>query len=271
MNLAFVHGTILDQAGESLGEGLPRIGAALILLVVGILLVRLLARLLVKGLRAAGLDEAAEGSGVHDALARVGLERSITRAIGTAVRVALTVVVVLAALSLLGLGFLQQAINQAVLLLPDLLVAAVLLLAGAVLGTLAKGLVDRAAFQMDLPGPLGRIAEVVIIAVFGITALAQIGVSTEILTLLAAILISGSVAGFALAFGLGGREVARAVSAGRVVRGSFEVGQTISVAGIRGRIEELESSATVLRTAEGSRVRIPNHVLLDSVVEVHEA
>ena len=270
MSPGIVLGTILDTAGESLGEGLPRIGAALILLVLGILVVRLLARLLVKGLQAAGLDEAAERSGVHDALARFGLERSITRAIGKAVRVALTVVVVLAALSLLGLGFLRESLNSAVLLLPDLLVAAGLLLAGAVLGTLAKGLVDRAAFQMDLPGPLGRIAEIVIIAVFGITALAQIGVSTDILTMLGAILIAGAVAGFALAFGLGGREVARAVSAGRVVRGSYEVGQTISVAGIRGEIEELESSATVLRTAEGSRVRVPNHVLLDSVVEVHE-
>jgi len=262
--------SILDTAGERLGEGLPGVAAAIVLLVVGIVVARLIGRLLTGGLRAAGLDDAAERSGVHDALARTGAQRSISRAIGTAVRVALTVVVVLASLSLLGLGFLEQSINQAVLLLPDLLVAAVLLLAGVVLGTLVKGLVDRAAFQMDLPGPLGRIAEVVVIAVFGITALAQVGVSTEILTLLAAILISGVVVGFALAFGLGGREVARSFSAGRVVRGSYEVGQTISVAGVRGEIEALEPSATVLRTQSGSRVRVPNHVLLDTVVEVHE-
>ena len=34
----------------------------------------------------------------------------------------------------------------------------------------------------------------------------------------------------------------------------------------RGEIEQIESAATVLRAGDGRRVRVPNHLLIDSVV-----
>lgn len=261
--------TILDNAGESLGAGLPRIAAAIVLLVVGIVIVRLLARLLRKGLSGAGLDDIAERTGVHDALARLGFERSLSRAIAMAVRIALTITVVLAALSLTGLGFLRESINQGVLFLPKLLVALALVLAGAVLGTLARTQVDRLTEQMDLPRALGRVAEWAIIAVFGVMALTQVGVSTEVLRLLAGILLSATALAFALAFGLGNREVVRAAGAGRAIRSVYDVGAEIEVAGHRGEVVAIESSSLVLRTPAGTTVRVPNHLVLESVVVVH--
>lgn len=262
--------SVLDRAGESVGEGLPGVGAALAILIIGVLVARLVGRLVGRGLDAAGLDDFADRSGVHDTLERFGLQRSLSRVVGRSIRLGLTIVVVLAALSLAGLGLLQDAINQGVLFLPRLLVALVLLLAGAVIGTFVKDRADRLAGQMDLPGPVGRIAELAVFAVFSVTALAQIGVPTEVLTLLVAILLAGAVIGFALAFGLGGRETARAMTAGRVVRGVYEPGQTIVVAGVRGEIVEVESAATVLRTSRGLTVRVPNHLMMESVVELHD-
>jgi small-conductance mechanosensitive channel len=261
--------TILDRASESIGAGLPQLAAALVLLFLGLLIVRLLARGLRKALHAARLDDAADRAGVHDALERVGLDRSLSTIIARAVRVALSIVVVLAAVSVLGLGFLSQSINRGVLFLPSLLVALALLLAGVVIGTWVKGRVDRLAYQMDVPGPVGRLAELVVIALFAASAFAQIGVSTAILTMLVSIMLAGIAAALAIAFGLGGREVARAMSAGRIVRGSLEPGQTITVAGVRGEIVAIESSATVLQTAAGATVHIPNHLVMESVLEIH--
>ena len=260
--------TILDRAGDTVGEGLPRVGAALVLLLVGLLLAWLIGRGLAKALGAAGLDDFAERAGVHDALERWGARRSLSRATGRAIRVALSVAVVLAAISLPGLGFLQESINEGVLFLPRLLVALVLLLAGAVIGTFAKGRVDRLAYQLDLPGPVGRVAELGIFAIFAVTALAQVGVSTAILTVLVALVLGGAVLAAALAFGLGSREIVRAASAGRVVRHAFETGQTIAVSGVRGDIVAIESSATVLETPSGTRVRVPNHLMVEGIVEI---
>ncbi|HEY4824918.1 MAG TPA: mechanosensitive ion channel domain-containing protein [Solirubrobacteraceae bacterium] len=68
---------------------------------------------------------------------------------------------------------------------------------------------------------------------------------------------------------LGGRDFARAVSAGRYVRGAYEIGQDISLGEVRGRIAAIEGASTVVDSGGGRSVRIPNHLLLESIVTVH--
>jgi small-conductance mechanosensitive channel len=267
--MTFLAASILERAGEALGDYLPRLGGALAVLVIGIVFVRLLTRAVRGLLTRAGLDGLAERGGVHDVLARAGLERSLSAAVAVAIRVTLTIVVVLAALSLIGLGPLDQAINEAVLFLPKVLAALALVLAGAVLGSLARERVERTAYQMDLRGPLAPAAQWFVIGVFAIIALAQLGVPTTILTVLAGIAGAGMALTAALAFGLGGRELARNMSAGRYVGSAFEVGQEITIRGHRGRIVAIEGASTVLGTENGARVRVPNHMFLESDVLVH--
>ena len=107
------------------------------------------------------------------------------------------------------------------------------------------------------------------VAIFGITAAAQIAISTIVLLILVAIILAGVVATFALAFGLGGREFARAVSAGRYVRSAYQVGQEISLGDVRGRITAIDAASTRLQDASGQSVHVPNHLLLESIVTVH--
>jgi small-conductance mechanosensitive channel len=267
--MTLVAASILERAGEALGDYLPRLGGALAVLVVGLLIVRVLARGLRGVLARAGVDRLAERAGVHDVLARAGLERSLSRVAEVALRIALTIVVVLAALSLLGLEQLNDAVNEAVLYLPKVLAALALVLAGAVLGSLARERVERAAYQMDLRGPLAPAAQWFVMGVFAILALAQLGIPTGILTVLAAVAAAGVALTAALAFGLGGRELARNVSAGRYVGSAFTVGQEITIRGHRGQIVAIEGASTVLGTESGASVRIPNHLFLESDVLVH--
>jgi small-conductance mechanosensitive channel len=263
--------TIIDQAGETLGGFLPRLGGALVLLLVGVLLARLIGRLVRGALQRLGVDSLGERFGASDALDRVGLGRSLSWALGQAIRIGLTLVVVFAAISLLGLQFLSESLNAALLYLPNVLIAALLLLAGVVLGGLARERVDRLTRQMDLPVPLGAAVQVAVMAIFAITAATQLGVSTATLVALLTIVLAAVGATFALAFGLGGREVARELSAGRYLRNTYDAGQTISVGELRGEIISIDTAATVLRTGADQTVRVPNNLLLGSVVTVHEA
>jgi MFS family permease len=262
---------VVDRALNTLGESLPRIGGAILLLVVGVIVARILGRLARRALVAIGADELAERHGVHDVLVRVGIERPLSRVAGRVVRIVLSVVVIFAAVSLLGLGALGAALNQVLLFVPRILVALALVVAGAIVSQLAGDWVDRIGRQMGLEGPVGRIVQAAIFAIFVLTALAQVGISTEFLTLLVGIVFIAAALTVALAFGLGSRDVARQVSAGRYVSGAFRVGQTITVDGVRGEIITLESAATVVRTDDGRTLRLPNHLLLESVVTVDEA
>jgi len=262
---------VLDRAGEALGGFLPRVGGAILLLIVGVLLARLVGRLVRKALHAAHVDQFADRVQVGAVLERAGLGPSLSALVGTAARIGLSLVVLFAALSLLGLQFLSESLNQAVLFLPKALAAGALVLAGVVLGGIVRERLDRTAHQMDFAVPLGRVAQVTVISVFAITAAAQVAVSTAILMVMVAILLAGAVATVALAFGLGGRDVARELSAGRFLRTAYSEGQVISVGDVRGEIVAMETATIVLRSADGATVRVPNNMLLNSVVRVHEA
>jgi small-conductance mechanosensitive channel len=262
--------TVLDRAGDQLGGFIPRLGGALLLLVVGIVVARVVARLVGRGLRMAGLDSTADRWGVADVLDRAGLGRSLARVVAVAIRISLTVVVVFAALSLLGLQFLSESLNQGVLFLPKVLAAMALVLIGVVLAALVRDRADRTATQWDLPIPLGPVLQGVVVAIFVITAAAQLTISIALLMVLVAILLAAVAAPFALAFGLGGRDIARSLSAGRYVRTAFSEGQVIRVDEIRGTVQRIEPSATVLRT-ETETIRVPNHVLIERTVVIEDA
>jgi len=259
---------IIDQAAASFGEALPRLAGAIVLLAVGFLIAPIVARIVRGALGSAGLDRLGERYGVPGVLARIGFDRPLSALVATAIRIAILVVAVAAALSLLGLAALSLALNQLILLMPKLFVALVLVVVGFVVAELVGARVQALATQMDLPGPFRQMAEAAIVALFVLTALAQIGVPTTILTGLVALIIVALSLTFALAFGLGGRDVARQLSAGRYVGNAYRVGDQIEVAGFSGRIRRIESAATVLEEGDGRAIRIPNQMLLESVVTV---
>jgi small-conductance mechanosensitive channel len=264
-----VPATLLDGASDSLGGFLPRLGGGLLLLVLGVVAARIAGRLLERGLHRAGLDDLVQRFGVGEVLEKARLGSSLSRLIGRAVRLGLTAVVLFAALSLLGLQFLSESLNAAVLLLPNLAVAGVLLLAGVVLGGLVRERMDRLGREMDLPFPVGPAAQGVVVGVFALTAAAQVAVSTAILMALVGIVLAGAVATVALSFGLGGSGIAREVTAGRYLRDGLEPGQDISFGEVRGVVVAVESATTILRGPAGETIRVPNAMLLGSVVTVY--
>jgi small-conductance mechanosensitive channel len=259
--------SIFDTAADRVGEFLPRIGAALLVLIAGLIVVRLLTSALRRALTAVGVDRLSERVGAADLLARGGLDRSLSRLVAAVLRLTLSVAVILAALAISGLDVLQEAVNEAVLFLPKLLAALALGFGGLVLAGFVRERADRMAFQMDLGGPIGPLAQGAVLAIAGIMVLAQLGISTQILTVVAAIAVGAAAGGLALAFGLGSREVARDISAGRYVGATYQVGQRVRVAGAEGEIVALESACAVLRRADGATLRVPHHLFLRDVVE----
>jgi len=262
--------SILDQAGSELGGFLPRLGGAIVLLLGGLVAAWLLSRLVARLLGGLGLDALVDRVGTGRVLAKAGLGSSLSHLLAVAVRVAIIAIAIFAALSLLGLQFLSESLNQAVLFLPNLAVAGALLLAGAVVGALVGDRLDRLGREMDLALPIGRVAQVTVFAVFAITAAAQVAVSTALLMVLVGILLAGATATVALAFGLGGQHVAGELSAGRYVREIYREGEEISFDALRGTVLRVENATVVLRTADGDAVRVPNQALLSARVTLHD-
>ncbi|MBV9685473.1 MAG: mechanosensitive ion channel, partial [Solirubrobacterales bacterium] len=58
-------------------------------------------------------------------------------------------------------------------------------------------------------------------------------------------------------------------SAGRYLRNDYRVGQEIGFGDIRGRITRIHSTSTMLDAGEGKSIRVPNHLLIDSIVTIY--
>jgi small conductance mechanosensitive channel len=107
---------------------------------------------------------------------------------------------------------------------------------------------------------LGRIVQVSIAALGIVVALGILGESLPELTAFVAL---GTVA-ITLAL----QDVLRNFVSGLylLIERPFEVGDTIEVSGQQGVIEDVEIRTTIMRTASGDRVIVPNGVLFSSIV-----
>ena len=262
--------TVIDRAGDQLGDFLPRIAGALVLLIIGLLAAIVLGRLTRRALNRAGLDRLADRSGTSELLGQAGLPGSLSGLIGTAVKLTIVVVAVFASLTLLGFAFLSDSLNEGIVFIPRLLVALALVLIGVVLGAFTRAWLDRTSAQLDFPVAIGPIAQVLVIVLFGLCAAVQAGVTVAPLTAIALILLAACAFTLALAFGLGAREIARSLTSGRYARADFEVGQTIRVGDVRGEIVSIDTAATTLR-ADDETIRVPNSLLVERMVFVEAA
>jgi small-conductance mechanosensitive channel len=262
--------TVIDRAGDQLGDFLPRLGGALVLLVGGLLAAIVLGRLARRLLVRAGLDRFAERTGTSELLGQAGLGTSLAALVGTAVRLTIVVIATFAALTLLGLALLSTSLNEGIVFIPRLLAALALVLVGVVLGAFVRTWIERSSAQLDFPVALGPIVQVLIIVLFGVCAAAQAGLSVAPLTAIAIVLIAAIAATLTLAFGLGARELARSLTSARYARADFRAGQTIRVDDLRGEIVRIDGAATTLKSGRDT-IRIPNSMLVERVVIVEGA
>jgi hypothetical protein len=259
--------SVVEQAGDQLGRFLPRLGGVLLLLIVGLLAAIVIGRIVRRALVGAGLDRFADRSGTNKLLTQAGLGDSLAALVATAVRLTIVVVVVFAATTLVGLGLLSDSLNQGILFIPRLLAALALLLIGIVLGAFTRAWLERTSAQLDFPVAIGPVAQVLVIVLFALCAAAQAGVDVAPLTAVATVLLGAIAITLTLAFGLGGREIARSLTSGRYARADFEIGQTIRVGDMRGEIVRIDPAATTLRSGEET-IRVPNSFLVERVVVV---
>jgi small-conductance mechanosensitive channel len=259
--------TVIQRAGDQLGNFLPRLGGALILLIAGLLAAIVLGRVTRGLLVRAGLDRFAERSGTSQLLAQAGLGTSLAALVGTAVRLTVVVIATFAALTLMGLALLSDSLNEGIVFIPRLLAALALVLVGVVLGAFLRAWVERSSAQLDFPVSMAPVVQVLVILLFGVCAAAQAGLSVAPLTAVAIVLLGAIAAVLALAFGLGAREVARSLTSGRYARADFRAGQIIRIGDLRGEIVRIDAAATTLKSG-GDTIRIPNSMLVERVVIV---
>jgi len=193
---------------EVFGEIIPALLGALIIVFAGYLLAKVLERLVDRGLRRIGLNNMRARGGVMEAVERAGAHLNPTRVLSNLVFWLVMFAVILVAANALGLESLATVFGELVSYIPSVIAAIVIILVGIVLGQFVGGLIGASAGALHGGRALARVGSggVILLAVF--MALQELGIATDIVTTAFAILFGAIALALALAFGLGGRELA---------------------------------------------------------------
>ncbi len=189
----------------------PKIFVALVIFIVGWFVGVLLARVIAQIIRSIKVDIALKSAGVEDVLSRAGFRLDSGRFIGELVKWFVIVVFLVATLDVLGLSQVNNFLQNVVLVfIPQVIVAAMILLVAAVVADAVQKLVVGAARAAEIRvahflGGLVRWA----IWIFAILiALSQLGIADYFAqTLFTGVVIALALA-IGLSFGFGGQEAA---------------------------------------------------------------
>ena len=251
----------LTNALNGFITAIPLIVGAIVIIVIGWLISNLVARLVRELLARAGADRvfAEHGGAVYGAQSRQIKPSVVASEI---VKWIIRFVFLVAAANVLGMPQVSLLLNQVLLWIPNLLVAAIILLVAPLIGRFLRGLIEVGAGNMGFTNAalLGRIAEAAVVAFAVLIAIDQLGIAADLLNILFTGVIAALALAFGLAFGLGGRDVAARITeswyagsqaAAERVRQAAEDGESTS----KGRSSSSSGAGTSTpekRTAPGS-------------------
>ena len=154
--------------------------------------------------------------------------------------------------------------GQILAYLPRVLVAGLILIGGHALSSLIAIAVSRSLSRAS-GGRHTQIRRIVQYSLMGaaiVLALNQLGVDTTILTMtIAAVLLTAGTS-IALLIGLGCRDVAGEVAAGRYLRRILKAGDAVNTGSLHGIVLELHPASLELETETSARLQIPYSQLL---------
>ncbi len=260
-----------SRAMNELIHWLPKIAAMTVVLVIGYIVARLVARAVTLLGERIGFQKAAERSGLAKSMTNAGIKRSVPAILGTLVFWLLLCVFMLAAFNVLGVQSITNFMTEVVDYIPKLLVATVVIVVGLLVASFLRGVVATSAEQVGISYG-DHLANACYFAVALLTvhaALHHLGMEFKLFENLVLISFAGLAIGFGLAFGLGGRDVMAGILSGYYLRQRLQSGDKVQVAGFEGTVREVGPVATIIETNEHgllNRHSVPNTRMLNEAV-----
>lgn len=248
---------------------LPNLLAALLLLVVGHFLGKLIAMIVTRILKRLKLDSMSS-AGLGEAAAKSGFTTTPSAILGKICYWLIFLTFIISAADTLGLDRVSETIDDFVLYLPKVIGAVLVVVVGMFAAGLVRAGVEAALASMNLgyERTIGGLLHGVIVIIVISLAIGQLDIETALLNQVVVIFLFAGAAAVALALGLGTRDVAGNIVAGVYARDMYAAGDKIQIGSVSGTVAEVTSTSLMLDLDDGTRLTIPNSRLLSEQVEI---
>jgi hypothetical protein len=213
-------GARLSAMFASLVAFLPHLLGAILILLVGWIVARLLEKATDAVLERLKFDAALDRGGVRDALKRTGTKLDPSSVVAKLVFWAVMLTAILMAANALGLTAVATMFDRIVAFIPNVIVAVLIVVLGMLLGEFVKDLIAASMGKVGGGMAMSKIAKVAIVTLSIFMALDQLQIAHNIVTTAFSLLLGAVALAAGLAFGLGNRELAAEYTRRWVERGS---------------------------------------------------
>jgi len=193
---------------RQLGELLPRLLLALVVLIVGWLVAKAVRFAIVRGLRAVNFHVVTERAGLDGFLHDGGIESDTTEILGVLVYWLVILGALVIGFNTLGLAYVTDLLGRIILFVPKVMVALLILAFGAYFARFIGNAITAYCRNIHIQDAdlLGRLAQYAIVTFVVLIALDQVNIGGDIVRQSFLIVLAGLVFALALAFGLGGKD-----------------------------------------------------------------
>ena len=200
-----------DKCYEKLFYFLPNLLTSIFLFILGVFLAIILRIVFQKIFKTINLDKHSERFGVLEMLKKSGVREPISVLISKIIQWVIVFTFVVVSMQNLKIPTVEHLLERFFLYLPNIFVAAFIL----ILGYLLSNFFGRAALIASVnagirsSGLIGKFVKFTVFVISATMALEQLGIGKETVVIAFAIIYGGIVLAFAIACGLGGKDIAR--------------------------------------------------------------
>jgi hypothetical protein len=188
-----------------------RLVVALVILIAGWLIAKLLKGLVFRFLLTIRFDMASEKAGIDDVLIRADIRQSPVELVAVLVYWLVLLATLVAIVSALGMAQVSDVLTRGLLYAPKVIAALVVLILGLFLSSVLAGVVRAAAANagMTESDALATLVRYAVVAFTAAVTLEELGIAPELVRSAFVILFGAVALALALAFGLGCKDLAR--------------------------------------------------------------
>ena len=259
----------LTSMGEKIMTTIPNIIGAIIVLVLGWIITKIVVYLLKRVFKFAKIDLLSEKINDLKLFVKSEISIPITKAIMVFVKWIMFLVFLIIAADIMNWTIVSQEIGNLLRYLPKLFSAIALFMIGIYIARFVKKAIQGFYESFDLAGSkiISSIVFYIIAIIISITALNQADIDTTVVTNNVTIILGAFLLAISIAFGLGSKEVVGDLLRTFYTRKNYELGDHIKLEGIEGTVEAIDNISMTLSTTKGKLI-LPIKDVVESKVEI---
>lgn len=256
---------------QNIVDFVPSLIGAILVFFIGWIISRIIRKTLKTVLSKVGIDKVGESLERIDIVRKSGMSIKISSFLSSVIYYLMMLIFVVAATDVLGMPAISQLMTDLLNYVPNLIVAIVVMGIGLLIADFLKNLTHTTCKSIGIPA-YSMIANIVfyfILINVLILALSQAKIDTDFLKNNLSLILAGIIFAFALGYGIASKDLASNFLASFYLKNRFQVGDEITIEGIKGSIVEIDTNYVKVKTTSSTQL-VPIIKLIKESVEIHD-